>query len=295
MPKKEDLPDIPEKGYLHEDFRLFHNTDTLGTDTPVHVHDFYKVTFVKYGSGSYMIDGRTYNVSAGDIILVGRGVPHKPSFMAGNLYDRYTLYISAQMLKDFDLPECHIYDLFSSESANVIRPETKETDRFSGVLERIHTESGSSSYAAHLAARLGVIRFLIEAGRCREESALTVPLCATEEDDMLRLLRYVNDNIREMVSEDDIAEHFGLSRQKLAESFASAFGCQLSEYMKNRRLTRAHEMIMDGQDPADACYSCGYGSYQDFARAYADKYGEPPRRPVKQGLGKDVFTDYFLE
>lgn len=286
---------IPEKGYLLEDFRLFHNTDTLGTDVGVHFHDFYKVTFVKYGSGSYMIDGRIYDVTTGDIILVGRGVPHRPSFAPGNLYDRYTLYISVKMLEDFDIPECHIRDLFSSESANVIRPEMKETDSFAGVLERIDREKRSSSYASHLAARLGVIRFLIEAGRCREESALTVPLSAAEEDDMLRLLRYVNDNISKVMSVDDIAEHFKTEPSNLDEDFRTAFGCQLAEYMKNRRLTRAHEMIMDGQDPAEACYSCGYGSYKDFADSYEDKYGVPPKRPVKIEAEKDIFTDYFPE
>ncbi len=68
--------EIPAKGYLHEDFRLFHNTDTLGTEVGVHFHTFYKVTFVKYGAGSYMIDGRLYDIRPGDIILVGINVPH---------------------------------------------------------------------------------------------------------------------------------------------------------------------------------------------------------------------------
>ena len=286
---------VPAKGYLHEDFRLFHNTDTLGTEMGVHVHDFYKVTFVRYGSGSYMIDGRIYDVSAGDIILVGRGVPHQPAFPAGNLYDRYTVYISAKMLEDFDLPECHIHELFSSESANVIRPETKETDRFAGILTRIRTETASSSYAARLAARLGVVRLLIEIGRCREESSLTVPLSTNREDPLLKLLCYVNENICEQLSTEDIASHFGMTPEKLLEDFANAFGCRLPEYMKNRRLNRAHEMILGGTAPAEACYSCGYGSYQDFAEAYRQKYGDVPRRLVNASAEKAVFPDYFPE
>ena len=31
------------RGYLQEEFRLFHNRDTLGAVTELHYHDFYKI------------------------------------------------------------------------------------------------------------------------------------------------------------------------------------------------------------------------------------------------------------
>lgn len=287
--------EVPVKGYLHEDFRLFHNTDTLGTDTGVHFHTFYKVTFVKYGAGSYMIDGRMYDIRPGDIILVGVGVPHQPSFEAGELYDRYTLYISSAMLEDFDIPECHIYELFSSESGNVVRPDEKEADRFAGLLERIDTETRSASYAARLSARLLVIRFLIETGRCREESSLTVPLRLPEDDKMLNILRYINENLTESISIEDIASHFYMSKYHMMRSFKDAFGCPMHEYIVNRRLTRAREMILKGIAPADACYECGYGSYSAFARAYNEKYGMSPRQTLKESAGYGALSDYLPE
>ena len=71
--KESGEQEVPVKGYLHEDFRLFHNTDTLGTDAGVHFHTFYKVTFVKYGAGSYMIDGRMYDIRPGPRASVRAG------------------------------------------------------------------------------------------------------------------------------------------------------------------------------------------------------------------------------
>ncbi|MBO4337096.1 MAG: helix-turn-helix domain-containing protein [Lachnospiraceae bacterium] len=293
--KEESRTDIPVKGYLHEDFRLFHNTDTLGTDVGVHFHTFYKVTFVKYGAGSYMIDGRMYDIRPCDIILVGINVPHQPSFEAGELYDRYTLYISSSMLEKFDIPDCHIYELFSSESGNVVRPDGKEADHFVSMMEKIDTETRSSSYAARLAARLGVIGFLIETGRCREESSLTVPLHLPENDKMLNILRYINDNLSENITIADIASRFYMSKYHMMRSFKNAFGCPMHEYIINRRLTRAREMIMQGTAPAEACYSCGYGSYSAFARAYSDKYGVSPRKTVKESTEYSGLSDFLPE
>ena len=296
MSENKRSDDIKEKGYLNEAFRLLHNTDILGTNTPVHFHTFYKATFIKYGKGSYMIDGRVYDTESGDIILVGINMPHKPSFEAGELYDRYTLYISSGMLEAFDIPECHICEIFSAGSANVIRPEKKDVDRFVSMLERIEFEKNSSSYGAALSARLGVIKFLIEAARCRQEASLTVPLNNDSDDKMLSVLRYVNENLNKNISVKDTASRFETDSDTLMSSFKEAFGCPFNEYIANRRLTRAREMIMlEGTGPAEACYECGYQSYNEFTEAYRTKYGTAPRALSGETTGYDSFSDFVPE
>lgn len=295
MGKDNDNQTVESRGYLHEDFRLFHNTDTLGTEVGIHFHDFYKVTYVKYGAGRYMIDGRLYDIKAGDIILVGTGVPHQPLFAAGELYDRYTLYISSAMMMDFDIPECHIYELFSSESGNVIRPRDEETDKFAGMMKRIDAETSSSSYASYLAARLCVISFLIEAGRAREDSSLTVPLELSEDDSLLEVLRYVNENLCKDISISDIATHFDIDEQSMLDGFKNSFGCPMNEYITNRRLTKAREMILGGTAPADACYACGYASYTEFSGAYQEKYGSAPRLRTEENAEYDALSDFLPE
>ena len=283
------------RGYLHGDFRLFHNTDTLGTEVGIHFHDFYKVTCVKYGTGRYMIDGKFYDIKSGDIILVGKNVPHQPFFTEGELYDRYTLYISPAMIEDFDIPDCHIYDLFSSGSGNVIRPKEEDAEKFENLLKRIENENVSSSYAAHLAARLYVMGFLVETGRTRENSALIVPLHLPEDDIMLNVLRYVNDKLCENISAAEVAEHHKIDEQSMLSDFKSAFGCSMQEYITNRRLTKAREMIQEGAAPSDACYACGFGSYTGFTEAYRKKFGSAPRLMLKDDAKRYVLTDFLPE
>ncbi|MBO4374547.1 MAG: helix-turn-helix domain-containing protein [Lachnospiraceae bacterium] len=277
--------DIREKGYLHETFRLFHNTDILGIDTPAHFHSFYKVTFVRYGRGSYMIDGRTYDIQSGDIVLVGINVPHRPVFEAGELYDRYTVYISSALLEKFDTPDCHISEIFSSTSANVIRPDRKNADRFIKMFERIETEKQSGSFGASLASEMGVLWFLIEAARCRQGS-LQVPLENSEDDRMLAILRAVNESLGSRISLPELAERFDMDTDDMKASFQEAFGCPLEEYITSRALTRAREMIMQGTAPAEACYACGYKNISEFTESYRKKFGSAPKCPGKEETGE---------
>ena len=58
------------RGYLQEEFRLFHNRDTLGAVTELHYHDFYKIMMLIEGDGSYTIQGRRYELRPGDVVLV---------------------------------------------------------------------------------------------------------------------------------------------------------------------------------------------------------------------------------
>ncbi|MCR5651606.1 MAG: AraC family transcriptional regulator [Lachnospiraceae bacterium] len=287
--------DIKEKGYLHETFRLFHNTDILGTDAPAHFHTFYKVTFVKYGRGSYMIDGRTYDIQSGDIILVGINVPHRPVFEAGELYDRYTVYISSGLLERFDTPECHICELFSSAAANVIRPEKKDAEHFIKMFERIETEKNSTLYGAELASEIGVLRFLIEAARCRKDSSFEVPLSSAEDDRILKVLRLINENLKDDLNLKDTASRFEMDPDDMIKAFKETFGCTMDEYIINRRLSLAHEMIVQGMAPAEVCYECGYKSIPVFNEAYRKKFGTAPKRAEKKDTLDEAFYDYIPE
>ncbi|MBR5377300.1 MAG: helix-turn-helix domain-containing protein [Lachnospiraceae bacterium] len=284
---------IISKGYLNEAFRVFHNTDILGACTPVHFHSFYKVTFVKYGKGRYMIDGRTYDIQSGDIILVGINVPHQPFFEEGELYDRYTLYISAQLLESFDVTGCYISGVFSSGSALVVRPDEKSLERMTRMLERIETEKQSSEFGAPVAAALGVIWFLIEVARCREESSREVPFSSADEEDMLKVFRFINENLKEELSAEKIASHFNTDKKALEETFIETFACPLDEYVRNRRLARAREMIMQGTAPAESCYESGYKSMPDFSEDYRKKYGCVPKCPDREKENYEALSDFF--
>ncbi len=44
--------DYERRGYLHEDFRLFHLSSALAEDTAFHYHEFHKLVFFWPGAGT---------------------------------------------------------------------------------------------------------------------------------------------------------------------------------------------------------------------------------------------------
>ena len=49
-----------KRGYLLENFRLFHLKDREGAKVEYHYHEFCKLLMLRSGSGGYTVDGKRY-------------------------------------------------------------------------------------------------------------------------------------------------------------------------------------------------------------------------------------------
>ena len=54
------MTNYQKKGYLTEDYRLFHLRSDSGTRPEFHYHEFCKILLLLSGSGGYTVDGQRY-------------------------------------------------------------------------------------------------------------------------------------------------------------------------------------------------------------------------------------------
>ena len=118
--------DYERRGYLHEDFRLFHLSSALAEDTAFHYHEFHKLVFFLAGRGNYIVEGRTHVLRPYDVVLVRQGAIHKAQIDPSQRYERVILYISpdflrAQSTADSRLDAC--FRLPADGQSFVLRPE----------------------------------------------------------------------------------------------------------------------------------------------------------------------------
>ena len=88
-----------KKGYLHQGFRIFRLQDSSMEDIPFHYHDFHKIIFFLKGEAAYIIEGKTYPLTARDILFVRAGEIHKPVTYPDKTYQRIVVYISPLYLQ----------------------------------------------------------------------------------------------------------------------------------------------------------------------------------------------------
>lgn len=96
------------RGYLVEDFRLFHLRDPQMRPVDFHYHSFHKIMILLSGHVTYAIEGASYALEPGDMVLIGSGSLHRPVVSDKVPYERIILYISPEFLRRQSSPDCDL-------------------------------------------------------------------------------------------------------------------------------------------------------------------------------------------
>jgi len=161
--------EITKKGYLLEDFRLFHLKDARGTKMEFHYHEFCKLVLFVSGQGEYMVEDRHYSLQAGDILLIGNGRIHRPEFARGTEYERVIFYISPEFLVKHSVEDCSLEELFDDAHGHVLRLEEGRYKKIFELAERVEEELKKESYGKSILANCLLLQLLVSVGRYREK------------------------------------------------------------------------------------------------------------------------------
>ena len=273
-----------KKGYLLEDFRLFHLKDDGNTKADYHYHEFYKLLFFGAGRGSYFVEGKRYSLAPGDIILIGSQCVHRPEFEPGTPSERIIIYISPDFLSRESSNSCDLTECFSKAYDHVLRPNERIRQILFSLVTDIEQELSSNRYGHEISSSGILLRLLVEIARSirREDVQKPAPLLPKSKQ-MLALLQYLDAHLTEELSIDRLAEKFFLSRFHMMRRFREETGTTIHAYISDHRLMMARDLMAQGVSATEACFLCGFGSYSSFSRAYGKFFGTTP-------TGRDVLS-----
>ena len=267
-----------ERGYLTENFRLFHLKDRPTSQIDWHYHTFHKIIVFLSGDGSYAIEGERYPLRPGDVIFVGRGCVHRPEITANADYERYILYISPEYLKrkstDCNLETC--FDRAWEKFSFAARPRVQypELRRLLKELEQLPKEEG---FGRELLMEAVFLRFLITVTRAMEERQLRYVPSAVSDSKIAAILQHLAEHLTDPVTVEALAKTFAMSKYHMMRKFKEATGYTIHSYLTSKRLLLARELMLSGKSATDACFDCGFLDYSAFSRAYKKEFGTSPR------------------
>ncbi len=107
---------------------------------------------------------------------------------------------------------------------------------------------------------------------------LTNEIIRSEENAFAKLAKdYVNGHLCESLSVGTLCRSLGVSKNALYESFRTAFGKTVGEYITEARLKKAKKLLCDSTLSIDSiAEQTGFASYTYFSRSFKKKYRLPP-------------------
>ena len=271
------MSNYKKRGYLLENFRLFHLRSAHGTQVDYHYHEFCKILLLLSGGGGYYIDGQRYLLQAGDIVLLDSRSIHRPELDTNTPYERIIIYISPEYLHRASTADCNLLEIFSGEKGHVLRLQDTQRRSIFRLAAALEQDLSREEFGREILSRAGLLRLLVEIGRAMRRSEDSGPSPVMPRNERIReIIRHIDAHLTEDIDIGELAQTFFISKYHMMRLFRQETGTTIHLYITQKRLMLAKDCIDNGMRATEACYHCGFRSYSSFTRACAKHFGTTP-------------------
>ena len=265
---------LEKTGYLKEDFRLFHINDQTKKDFSYHYHDFHKIIVFISGKVTYHIEGKAYHLKPRDILLVSQGAIHKPEIDPSVPYERYIFWIRDD-LSCQELNTC--FQKANDRSFNLVRADSALQERLKDLLPEIEQTLQNEHFGDPVLRNALFTQFMIYINRIFLRTSSSPDKKTYSSDTQVeQLLKYINRNLSENLSIDQLANRFFFSKYHMMRKFKNETGYTIHNYITSKRLLMARSLISQGMPVMNAAQASGFHDYTTFVRAYKKQFGKAP-------------------
>ena len=270
-------------GYLNSDFRLFHLKDKTKKEFDYHYHEFNKIIIFLSGNVTYIIEGRTYHLKPYDILLVNNHDIHKPIIDSNSTYERIVIWADTNFVKEHSDDNCNLEECFKyaiKNDINLIRLKPDLQNELISLLTKLEASINSQEFGSRILSNAYLIEFLVYINRLilGNNNIIEANECDSIYDNQINeILKYINANLNEPLTVDDIANRFYISRYYLMHRFKEQTGYTLHNYISQKRLILAKELLLNNESVMKVSEKCGFIDYSSFLRSFRKMYGTTPK------------------
>lgn len=270
--------------YKDDMFYLHHtrseSPDPASKSFSMQLHDKYELYYCVSGSGEFIVEGNSYKLSAGMVMILRSGEAHSLHISPSEPYERIALLFSPKFVEKSSGLEC-LLDPFKNRRIgrdNCFMPERTDTSFVLSCLNNMLSAGASSdekkiAVMSNLPAALSYLRRSFVGGGASE----------TEDSDGIvgEIAAYINAHLFESWSLSDLQDALHRNKDYLGRRFKEAMGSGIWEYTNHKRIIAARQNIIEGYSIEDVFEKSGFGDYSTFYRQYKAVTGVSPSDDAK--------------
>lgn len=264
------------KQYRQNNFFIKHAVTHAPKDESfsMHIHNTYEIYYFVSGAVEYLVEGASYSLRAGDLLLIRPGEGHKPRITESVKYERYNVNFPVAFLHDID-PQSRLLRPFSD------RPLGQKNRYSAAELGDLPVQKlfhdlcycEEDAYGKRLRAFVFLFALLGTVNTAYDRKSATEGMQNSREAE---IVAYVNAHIAENLSVPQLAKQFYVSASQFNRIFKNATGAAPWNYITVKRLTLAKEKLQKGVPAREAATAAGFNDYSVFYRAYTKQFGYAP-------------------
>lgn len=264
---------MTEFSIKRENYSLSFGSDYVDSNYGFSLHSHegvYEILYIEEGTPSFWVEGTSYPLLKGDIVIARQDEMHRIIHMESYMYKRLVINVKTEF---FNIEGCENYATFFENRPVGIGNHFEADDTFEEIVARIKKYS-----------RLGeepLVRFalceLVWALNKVSEKSLKESRGLVQD-----IVLYINENITQNLTLEKIANHFYISKYHLCRIFKEKLGLTVARYIIHKRILLVKELCASGKNITEACISSGFGDYSSFYVAYKKETGKSPAKDLKK-------------
>jgi len=243
-----------------------------------HSHTNVEMAFILSGTGRYLVDGVSYDVKQGDLIICNPGVLHQ-SVVTDQNDPTIEFIVGFTDVHFLNMPDNCIR---MPEGEHLLRLSSEAKREFSRCCYEIMEENASSEPGRYYMIQAEMMKMLIIIYRAlngnRQEENSGISFESYSKGYVVQqIIRYLNENYANKISLDQIAHNMYLCPVYISKIFKEKTGDSPINFLIKIRLKKAKELLEDGQGSIKVIASMvGYDDVYHFSKLFKKYYGISP-------------------
>ncbi|MBD5780859.1 AraC family transcriptional regulator [Pelagicoccus sp. NFK12] len=255
-----------------------------GFDCPFHYHPELELTYIESSSGRRFVGDHIGRYEAGDLVLLGRGLPHMyfsdplPEGEGGSWARSWVLQFREDFLGDAfgAAPEMVGVRALWKEAERGLRFDGETRDAVVAEMGRLVVATG----VQRLETLLRIWRILAECSKAEPLSSrgYVGPSGNGAERRIDRAYSIVNERFAEGLTQAEVARALGMGVSSFSRFFRQHTGRTFTEFLTEIRVGQACQQLQRSDEQVlQVCFACGFSNLSNFNRRFRERTGMSPR------------------
>ncbi|KZL89565.1 AraC family transcriptional regulator [Clostridium magnum] len=273
-----------KRGYLNGDFEFFHLVDKKSMEFEFHYHDFNKIIVFISGKVTYLIEGKSYRLKPWDLLFINSNDVHRAIVSSDEPYERIVIWVNQNFLElhnnGSNLLTC--FELSSKHKINLLRSNLEGIRSIKNTIYLLEDAIKDKNFGNIVLKNSLFLQLMVYFNRLYIGTEINIEEKDIEYDErIVKILDYINKNLGEILSVENIALKFYMNKFYLMHKFKAQTGYTLHSYIQQKRLVLAASLVKKGKQITEIYLECGFRDYSSFVRAFKKEFNLSPKKYYK--------------
>lgn len=241
----------------------------------LHINQFYEIYIYIQGDTDYIVGDSYFPLQYGDIIIINPCEVHKAVLKSHRLYERFYFLVPTNTFSNFSFDPLDKMMSNTYQKKHLISlPECDREKAFELLYQMLDVLKNDCRESGQLLAYGLFLQFITLISQNTYKTATThtgiLPQIIWD------ILKYIDTNLTQIDSVEQIASHFNVSPPYLSTAFKNAIGTSAIKYIQTRRIAYAKTLLGKGMSVTDTCYESGFNDCAYFIKIFKQHTGMTP-------------------